>query len=105
MTVGVLEPGAGLDANFDGRLGIDQPLCLEDLCSGLAFDAFHDDEVATVVDPGVIDLDDVRVDQLRDGQRFTPEPGDEAVIVGEMLGQHFHRDGPFEDPVGRAIDI
>src|SRR5690606_27507917 len=65
----------------------------------------HDDEMPAVVDPGVVDLHDVGVNQLGHGQRLAPEAGNEPVVVGEMLGQYLDRDRPLENAVGGAVDI
>ena len=104
-TLIIAETGAGLHADLDRHLGIDQAFGLEDLGARLAFDAFHDDEVAAMVDTGVIDLDDVRMDQFGDGQGFTPETGDEAVVIREVFGQHLDRNGPLQDAVGRPVHV
>ena len=45
------------------------------------------------------------MDQLRHRQRLAPEAGDEALVVGEVLGEDLHRDGALEDQVGRLVDV
>ena len=105
VPVGVLESGAGLDADLHGHFRVDQAFGLENLCPRLALHALHHDEVAAVVDAGVIDLDDVRVDQLGHSEGFAAEAGDEAVVVGKVFGQHLDRHGAFEDAVGRPVDV
>ena len=45
------------------------------------------------------------MDQLRHRQRLAAEAGDEALVVGEVLGEDLHRDGPLEDQVGRLVDV
>ena len=85
--------------------GLDRPVALQDLRPGAPCDVLHDDVVAAVVDAGVVDLDDVGVDQLRHRQRLAAEAGDEALVVGEVLGEDLHRDGALEDPVGRLVDV
>ena len=104
LAVGVVEPGAGLDADLDGGLGPQASARLQQLRSGAALHVLHDDVVAVLVDAGVVDLDDVRVDQLRDRQRLAPEAGDELVVVREVLGEDLDRDGALQDPVGRLVD-
>ena len=104
LAVGVLEPGARLDPDLDRRLGAEPPLGLQQLGDRLALDVLHDDVVAAVVDAGVVDLDDVRVDQLRDRERLAAEAGDELVVVGEVLGEDLDRDGALEHPVGGPVD-
>ncbi len=54
--------------------------------------------------PGVVDLDDVRVDELGDRERLAAEAGDELLVVGEVLGEDLDGDGALEDPVGRPVD-
>ena len=103
--VRVVEPGAGLDPDLGRRLGIDRPVTLQQLRAGAPGHVLHDDVVAAVVDARVVDLDDVGVDQLRDGERLATEAGDEAVVVGEVLGEDLHRDGALEDAVGRFVDV
>ena len=58
---------------------------------------------ASGVAAGVVHLHDVRVHQLRGGQRLAPEAGDEAVVLGEVLGQQLHRDLALEHAVQRAV--
>ena len=41
---------------------------------------------------------------LRGGQRLAPEARDEAVVLGEVLGQQLDRDLPLEHVVERAVD-
>ena len=96
LAVGVFEPRAGLDADLDRDLRARARPSLEQLGAGVALDVLHDDVVAVVVDAGVVDLDDVGVDQLRDGQRLAAEAGDELLVVGEVLGQDLDRDGALE---------
>src|SRR6202012_1203046 len=45
------------------------------------------------------------MDQARHGQRLAAEAGDEALVVGEVLGEDLHRDLTLEDPVGRLVDV
>ena len=45
------------------------------------------------------------MDQLGDGQRLAPEAGDEALVVGEVLGEDLDRDRPLEGQVGRLVDV
>ena len=103
--VRVVEPGAGLRPRLGRGLGADRPLPLQDLGPGAALDVLHDDEVAAVVDAGVVDLDDVGVDQFGDRQRLAPEAFDEALVVGEVLGEHLDRDRPLEDQVFGLVDV
>jgi hypothetical protein len=44
------------------------------------------------------------VDQLRDGERLAAEAGDEALVVGEVLGEDLHRDRALEDAVRGPVD-
>ena len=84
--------------------GSSDSVALQQLRSRVPLDVLHDDEVAPLVDPGVIDLDDVGVDQLRDRERLTAEAGDEPLVVGEVLGEDLDGDLALEDPVGRPVD-
>ena len=59
--------------------------------------------MAPLVDSGVVDLNDVGVDQFCDGECLAPEAGDEPLIVGEMLGEDLDRDGALEDAVGGTV--
>ncbi len=103
--VRVVEPSAGLDPDLRRHLGLDRPLTLQDLRPGAALDVLHNDVVPALVNPAVVDLDDVGVDQFRHRQRLAFEAFDEALVAGEMLGQHLHRNGPLEDQVGRLVDV
>src|SRR5690349_20642947 len=60
--------------------------------------------MAAVVDPGVVDLDDVRVNQAGNRQCLAAKAGNKLVVVGEVLGEDFHRDGAFEHPVEGLVD-
>jgi hypothetical protein len=102
VAVRVVEAGAGLDPDLHRGLGVEPALGLEQLRARAAPHVLHDDVVAPAVDAGVIDLDDVGVDELRDRERLPAEAGDEALVVGEVLGEDLHRDGPLEDRVRRA---
>ena len=104
LAVRVLEPGARLDADLDRRLGAEPPLGLEELRDRFALDVLHHDVVAELVDAGVVDLDDVGMDQLRDRERLAAEAGDELFVVGEVFGEDLDRDGPLENAVGRPVD-
>jgi len=103
--VRVVEAGTALDPDLGGDLGFDRALSLQDLGSGAPLDVLHDDVVTPVVDAGVVDLDDVGVDQFRHRQRLAAEAGDEALVVGEVLGEDLHRDRPLEDQVGCLVDV
>ena len=104
LLVGVVEPGARLDADLDRGVGAEAALRLQELRARAALHVLHDDEVALLVDAGVVDLDDVGVDQLRDGERLAAEAGDELLVVGEVLGQDLHRDRALEHLVDRPVD-
>jgi hypothetical protein len=52
----------------------------------------------------VEDAGDVRVAQPGGGQRLLPQPVAEAVVVGELRGQHLDRDGPVQHLVVGAPD-
>ena len=79
---------------------------LQELCDRAALDVLHDDEVAALVDAGVVDLDDVGVDQLRHRERLAAEAGDELLVVGEVLGEDLDRRpcarGPGRSPCRRS---
>ena len=100
--VRVLEAGAGLGGDLDRGRRLERAVALQELGTRAALDVLHDDEVAAGVDAGVVDLDDVRVDQLGDGQRLAAEAGDELLVVGEVLGEDLDGDGALEHAVGGA---
>ena len=104
MAVCVVEAGARLHADLDRGLGIQLALSLKQLGARASPDVLHDDVVLAAVVAGVVDLHDVRVDELRDRERLATEPRDEAVVVGEVLSEDLHRDRPLEDRVRRAED-
>ncbi len=104
LPVRVLEPGARLGADLDRDLGREPTLRLEELGARAALHVLHDDVVTVVVDAGVVDLDDVRVDQLRHRQRLAAEAGDELLVVREVLGQDLHGHRALQDAVGRLVD-
>ena len=81
LPVRVLESRARLDPDLHRRLGADAALGLEELGARAALDVLHDDVVPIGVDPGVVDLDDVRMDELRDRERLAAETGDELLVV------------------------
>ena len=100
----VLEPRAGLCADLDRDRRPQPSSGLKELGARAALDVLHHDVVAIVVDARVVDLDDVRVDQLRDRERLAAKAGDELLVVGEMLGQDLHRHGALQNAVGRFVD-
>ena len=60
---------------------------------------------AVLVPAGVVDLHDVGMDQLGGGQRLAPEAGDEAVVLGEVLGQQLDRHLALEHAVERPYTV
>src|SRR6185369_12896727 len=102
--MGVVEAGTGLDPDLGRGLRLDRTLPLQDLRPRTALDVLHDDVVAAAVDAGVVDLDDVRVDQPRHRQRLAFEAGDEALVVVQVLGEDLDRHRALEDAVGRLVD-
>ena len=102
--VGVLEAGAGLGGDLDRGRRLERAVALQELGPGAALDVLHDDEVAAGVDAGVVDLDDVRVDELGDGERLAAEAGDELLVVGEVLGEDLDGDGPLEHAIDGPVD-
>ena len=76
----------------------------EQLRAGAAAHVLHDDVVLAAIVARVIDLDDVGVDELRDGERLAAEACDEAVVIREVLREDLHRDRALEDRVRRAED-
>ena len=84
-----------------------KPVALaHELRDGRPLDVLHHDEVAVRlrVVAGVVDLDDVGVDELCGGQRLAPEARHEAVVLGQVLGQQLDRDLALEHVVERAVD-
>ena len=77
-----------------------------DLTDRRAVHVLHHDEVTVRVGvvAGVVHLHDVRVHQLRGGQRLAPEARDEPVVLGEVLGQQLHGDLALEHAVERPVD-
>jgi len=102
VTVGALAGAAKHD--WLRGLGADRTTRLQKLRPRPALDVLHDDVVAVTVDTGVVHLDDVRVDQLRDRERLAPKAGHELVVVGQVLGEDLDGDGALEHPVGRLVD-
>ena len=77
---------------------------MQKLGAGAALDVLHDDVMAALVDAGVVDLDDVGVDQPGDRQRLAAEAGDELLVVGEVLREDLDGHGALEDVVDRAVN-
>ena len=69
-----------------------------------AVDEAHHDEIATrLVDTGVVDRDDVRVEQGRSIPRLPTKARHERVILGERRSQHLDRDVAGQHLVPSAI--
>ena len=106
MPVCVLEPFTRLHADVHG-LSDRQPIALpHQLRDRRPLDVLHHDEVAVRlrVVSGVVHLDHVGVDQLCGRERLPPEPRQEAVVLGQVLGQQLDGDLPLQDVVARAVD-
>src|SRR5262249_24106398 len=56
------------------------------------------------VGAGVVDRDDVRVDDARGESRLAEEARPEHVVADEVLGEHLQRDGPTQSRVVREVD-
>ena len=69
-----------------------QPLLAHDVAQGLAGHVLHRQEDAAVVLALVVDGDDVGVRERRARAGLAAEPGDEALVVGEVLAHHLQGD-------------
>ncbi len=71
-------------------------LPLEELRDGVGDVAVH---------PGVVDREDVRVVQGRDGARLALESTQAVLVVGAAFGQHLQRHVPVQPRVAGAVDL
>ena len=108
--VGVVEPVAGVAHDPDGVLDVELAVLAQQVGARRPLDVLHDDVVAVrgLVLARVEDLHDVRVLQPRRGERLAAEARDERLVLGQVLGQQLHRDGPLEHRVDarrKTVDI
>jgi hypothetical protein len=106
VAVRVREPAARLREDAHGVLGLEPPELAQDLRAARPVDVLHDDVLAAraLVRAEVVDLDDVRVDEARDGQRLAPEARDEVAVLGEVLGEELDRDVALQARVEGELD-
>ena len=69
-----------------------------------ALDQPHRDDQLAVLLAGVVDGDDARVVEPGGEPRLAQEPLAEALVVGEVAGDHLERHRPVEGEVGRPVD-
>src|SRR5271155_5272429 len=73
------------------------------LPQGLPFKKFADQKRCTVVCPDVVDSENVRVIQRRDGSRFLFEAPQSVRIFCQPFGQHFDRNVASEPRIERSV--
>ena len=71
----------------------------------LALQKLHDGVGDAAVGSEVMNREDVRMRQRRDGFRLPLEPGQRLRIGGDRLRQHLDRDVPVQFPVPRSIHL
>jgi hypothetical protein len=84
-----------------GRVGMG-----EVIAEALALEELHREEEGAggLVDPGVQDVDDARMADLRRRTRLPPEPRDHGLVEREVRVQELQRDRLPADEVPRTID-
>ena len=110
LDVAVDEPGpvGGVERLGDlggqpGRLPrVDRRRVVEALAQRAPGHQLHHDRLGAVLRAGVVDRDDARVGEAGGGDRLLAEPGDEAVVGGEVGVEQLHRDLAAQDLVGAA---
>ena len=81
--MGVVEAGAGLDADPDGLLGGEQGAGVEDLAEGAPGQVLEDQVRFAVLLAPVVDRQDVRMVECGDGPGLGPEPLQEGLVAGQ----------------------
>ena len=82
----------------------ERPGALDELLEVLTVDELEDDELVPVGLAAVDHRDDVRMGELRDRPRLTPEALDVLRVVAEAGMQHLQCDVPLEQLVVRLVD-
>ena len=101
--VGVVEAAASLRENPD-RLGhVEHPFSGENFSARVAFDVLHHDVLTAtlLIEPEVVNLDDVGVHESRRRKRFAAKTRYELLVVGEMFGEQLDCDLALESTVDR----
>ncbi len=103
--VGRGDGGADLAHEDDGVLG-SEPAVADDLAPQRPpFEELHDYVGADVrIDARVVDGDDVRVVEPRDGERLSPEPLRVLTARAEVAADHLHRGRPVQVQVLGPVD-
>ncbi len=101
MRVG--EAAGDLDRVVDGGQLRQHVLVAHQLAERRAVDELHHDVVRVVLAPEVVDVDDVRMGELRRRLRFVREALDEVVVLGVLIAQHLDRDPAAQQRVGTAV--
>ena len=97
--------GAGdLDAVTD-RLVERQLAALEPVRQALALEVLHHEVLGAVLVAHVVERADVRMAQARDRARLALEPRADALVGGELVGQHLDGDPAVEPGVPRPVHL
>ncbi|CAB4577170.1 unannotated protein [freshwater metagenome] len=86
-----VECGRDARTDVDGELGAQLLLLVEQLAQALAVDELHHDRLAPAVLDRVVHGDDVRVVELRDGDRLATEPLGDDGVAREVRFQELDR--------------
>ena len=101
--MGVVEAAASLRENPDRFGHVEHSFGGENFSARVSFDVLHHDVLAAalLIEPEVVNLDDVGVHEPRRRKRLTAETGYELLIVGKMLGEQLDCDLALEPTVHR----
>ena len=98
------EAAGNLDGVLDRLTCGDRPFP-QTLAKRLAVEELHHGVHLRAVDAVVVDREDVRVGQRRDGLRFALEASEPIGIGREELGQDFQRNIAIQPRIVRAVDL
>ncbi len=109
LRVGIIQRGGELLHRVDDFLWRERtplPSSQVDLDTEIGpLDIFHDQVVATLVTPKIVDLDDVGMTQGCDGPRLTLESRGDLRIGLQVTTQHFDSHVAVEDGVDAFVDL
>jgi hypothetical protein len=100
----VLQPARRLKDVADRGFRVEFAVLLDHLGEGLSAHVLHAEEARAVGLADVVNLNDVRVRELRGGERFAREPRDEHRIAGPPLTHHLECNGSVERELAGEVD-
>ncbi len=105
LVVGVLEREGDLPDHAEGDGQVRRPLAREVVAEVPPLDVFEDHVSLAVVLAELVDVDDVRVVQFRDGLGLGLEPLQGGGVGRELVAEQLQRDFPLERELAGEVDL